>query len=89
MKLNADDIDAIKHAILHLEANKILDDAGVGGGWYTGNKESFKAKHRNALDRLRMLVRSTPSTGREEPLDRGMIANVPIERSARRGAASP
>ena len=64
MKLNADDIDAIKHAILHLEANKILDDASVGGGWYTGNKESFKAKHRNALDRLRMLVRSRPCTGK-------------------------
>ena len=35
------------HAILHLKANKCLEDENKG--WYCGNKSNFKKRHAKAI----------------------------------------
>ena len=56
MKLNRDEKASIRHALMHLEQNKIIqNDTWTGGGWYCGNKEQFFKRHVKALALLRSL----------------------------------
>ena len=55
-KLNRDDRSSIRHALMHLEANKIIQDGTwTGGGWYCGNKVPLFKRHVKALALLRSL----------------------------------
>ena len=54
LKLNRDDRSSIRHALMHVEVNKILDPTSYKG-WYCGNKEQFIARHKKALALLRSL----------------------------------
>jgi len=46
-KFNREQRANLAHALMHLEANKILSDGG--GGWYCGNKEQFIRRHLKAI----------------------------------------
>ena len=54
IRLSRDDRASIRHALMHLEVNKILDPASYKG-WYCGNKEQFFKRHVKALALLRSL----------------------------------
>ncbi len=56
IKLNRDEKASIRHALMHLEANKIADGGYYIDGWYRGNKEQFVARHKKALALLRALA---------------------------------
>ena len=46
----------IKHAILHLEANKILNSQSYSG-WYCGNRDQFVKRHVKAIEYLRGMLK--------------------------------
>jgi len=49
-----DQTASLRHALQHLEANKI--DREDGSGWYSGSKSAFIARHRKAIALLRALI---------------------------------
>lgn len=52
-----DEQASIKHALLHLETNKIADPDYPGqGGWYWGNRAAFIQRHTKATAFLRALL---------------------------------
>ena len=55
LKLSKDEKASLKHALMHLEANKIADGDYYIHGWYCGNKEQFVERHKKALALLRSL----------------------------------
>jgi len=55
-----DEQASIKHALLHLEANKI---PGYGG-WYRGNLTEFVERHGKAIALLRSLLPPSAKEGR-------------------------
>ena len=56
LKLTRDEKASLKHALMHLEANKIFSfKTGYGEGWYCGNKAQFVKRHIKALLLLRSL----------------------------------
>ena len=57
IRLSRDDRASIRHALMHLEQNKIIqNDTWTGGGWYCGNREQFFKRHVKALALLRSLA---------------------------------
>jgi hypothetical protein len=48
----------LKHALLHLEHNKIIENLGYGS-WYCGNRRQFVARHKKALAVLRGFLGQT------------------------------
>lgn len=50
-----DHLRSLKHALLHLENNRILDDQS-GRGWYRGKREDFCARHVRSMRLLRTMI---------------------------------
>jgi hypothetical protein len=60
-----DEQASIRHALLHLEANKIADRDYPGyGGWYRGNLTEFVERHGKAIALLRSLLPPSAKEGR-------------------------
>ena len=55
IKLNKDEKASLKHALMHVESNKIHKSEHISGSWYCGNKEQFVTRHKKALALLRSL----------------------------------
>jgi hypothetical protein len=55
IRLNRDDRSSIRHALMHVEVNKMLEPQQYGNAWYCGNKEQFVARHKQTLALLRSL----------------------------------
>ena len=55
IKLSKDEKASIRHALMHMEVNKILEPEEYSG-WYCGNKEQFVKRHKKALALLRALA---------------------------------
>jgi hypothetical protein len=50
--------ECLRHALMHLEHNKILENLGYGC-WYCGNRKQFAARHKKALAVLRGFLGET------------------------------
>lgn len=49
-----DEQDSLKHALIHLKANRLGD--GVWTGWYRGNKAQFIKRHVKAIAFVQSLL---------------------------------
>ena len=68
-RFNRDERASIAHALMHLEANKIADDDYLGySGWFCGNREQFKKRHKKAVAMMRSFLtpNARPDAGREK-----------------------
>jgi len=52
----SDDHLSLSHALLHLRANKITEPSPYGGGWYSGNRKHFVARHLKAIALLEKML---------------------------------
>ena len=62
-----DEQASIRHALLHLEANKIAEQPPRRpgyGGWYRGNPTAFIERHGKAIAFLRSLLPPSAKEGR-------------------------
>ena len=59
MTLSKEHCALIKHALLHLEANKIIDDNCTHSAWYCGNKKQFKNMHVKSIALLKEWIAQT------------------------------
>jgi hypothetical protein len=50
--------ECLRHALMHLEENKIIENLGYGS-WYCGNRKQFIARHKKALAVLRGFLGQT------------------------------
>ena len=64
-RFSRDDRANLAHALMHLEANKIVD-ASAYGGWYCGNKEQFIKRHVKAVAFVRVLLTANEGVQRRE-----------------------
>jgi hypothetical protein len=56
LKKTQEELENLRHALLHLEANKILESGRTSPcpcGWYQGNRGHFVKRHRKAIEMLR------------------------------------
>jgi hypothetical protein len=56
IKLNRDEKASIRHALMHVENNRVHEEENLFGGWYCGNREQFVKRHIKALALLRALA---------------------------------
>ena len=66
MTLSKEHCALIKHALLHLEANKITDDNFNHSAWYCGNKKQFKNMHVKSIALLREWITQAQKGGANE-----------------------
>jgi len=63
MKPTREEKANLRHALLHLEANKIYTATSptdiVSGSWYCGNKENFIKRHKKSIATIKRLLEST------------------------------
>ena len=77
-RFNRNERANLAHALMHLEANKIVD-ASAYGGWYCGNKEQFIKRHVKAVAFVRVLLTARLTDGEAVPCS--LLLEVRIRRS--------
>ena len=56
---NSEQIENLKHALMHLEANKIHVDGYTHSAWYCGNKAQFRERHIKAIEWIKGVIGGT------------------------------
>lgn len=64
-----DEQASLRHALLHLEANKIAGP-DYPGGWYSGNRAAFIQRHTKATAFLRSLLVPAAPAARDQAVRR-------------------
>jgi len=59
MKLTEEQIANLKHALMHLEANKIHVEGYTHSAWYCGNASQFRARHIKAIECIKGMIEGT------------------------------
>ena len=59
MKLTTEQTANLKHALVHLEANKIHIEGYTHSAWYCGNKAQFRARHNKAIEWIKGVIGGT------------------------------